>query len=112
VSGSRGAYNTMRWDAPGELLGVSHQSASFDPRGTRATALGARWGLNGYWRDSWGVPEREVSAVLARDEWGLATSWIRSYGGAPGTGFIRIPGGDPRSIYLVAESRPAPHHEH
>lgn len=106
ATGSRGAYNTIRWEAPGQLLGVSHQKASFDPRGTRATAVGTRWGLSGYWRDSWGVPVSEVSCVLARDEWGMATSWIRRFGGGPGTGFVRVPGGDPRSIYLVAETRP------
>jgi len=105
-TGSRGSYDTMQWDAPCQLLGVSHQSASFDLRGTRATSLGIRWGLNGYWRDSWGVPVKVVSAVLAKDEWGTATSWLRSFGGAPGTGFIRVPGGDPKSIYLVAETRP------
>jgi hypothetical protein len=101
----------MHWDAPGQLLGVSHLHASFDLRGTRATTLGARWGLNGYWRDSWGVPVSEVSTVLARDEWGMATSWVRRFGGPPGTGFIRVPGGDPKSIYLVAEVRPTHHGE-
>ncbi|HKV73606.1 MAG TPA: PQQ-binding-like beta-propeller repeat protein [Gemmatimonadales bacterium] len=107
ATGSRGGYDTMQWDAPCRLLGVAHQAASFDLRGARATALGAHWGLNGYWRDSWGVPWKSVTAVLAKDEWGLATSWIRQYGGAPGTGFIRVPGNDPASIYLVAEIRPS-----
>jgi hypothetical protein len=109
ATGSRGAYDTMHWDAPGQLLGVSHQHASFDLRGTRATGPGARWGLNGYWRDSWGIPVSEVSTVLARDEWGMATSWVRQYGGPPGTGFFRVPGDNVRSIYLVAETRPASH---
>jgi hypothetical protein len=47
--------------------------------------------------------------VLARDEWGMATSWVRQYGGPPGTGFFRVPGDNVRSIYLVAETRPASH---
>ncbi|MEO8030863.1 MAG: hypothetical protein ABJC74_02925 [Gemmatimonadota bacterium] len=106
ATGELGAYNTIRYDAPGRLLGVSHDHASFDPRGTHATARGTRWGLNGYWKDNWSVPLREVSEALAIDEWGLASSWTKPYGGTPGTGFIRIPGADPRVIYLVAETRP------
>jgi outer membrane protein assembly factor BamB len=106
ATGSAGEYHTMRYQAPGQLLGVSHEQASFDPRGTRATALGVRFGLTGYWKDTWSVPASVVSQVLASDEWGLASSWIKRFGGPAGTGFVRVPGADPRAIYLVAESRP------
>jgi len=48
-----------------------------------------------------------VTDVLGRDEWGLAAAWVKSYGGAPGTGFVRVPGADPFVVYLAAEYRPA-----
>ena len=44
--------------------------------------------------------------ILGRDEFGLAVSWVRSYGGPPGTGFVRVPADDPMAIYLAAEYRP------
>ena len=95
----------MNWAAPNELLGIRHEAAIFDARGVRSTATGARLGLPLRWRDAWSVSPAGVSEVLARDEWGLAAAWIKSYGGAPGTGFMRVPADDPQVIYLAAEYR-------
>jgi hypothetical protein len=47
-----------------------------------------------------------VTTVLALDEWGWAAAYVKSYGGAPGTGFVRVPRGDPFVVYLAAEYRP------
>jgi outer membrane protein assembly factor BamB len=98
--------STMNWSAPNELLGVPHDAAIFDARGARATAEGTRLGLPNRWRDSWSVSPAGVTRVLGRDEWGLAPSWIKSYGGPDGTGFLRVPGDDPFLVYLAAEYRP------
>jgi outer membrane protein assembly factor BamB len=96
--------------APGRLLGVDHERASFDQRGTRITDEGRRWGLDGHgldtWLDTWGVEPSGVDRTLALDEWGLATSWVKEYGGAAGTGFVRVPGDDPNRLYFAAEYRP------
>ena len=102
--GSFPSMAAMNWSAPNELLGIPFDAALFDQRGARATARGARIGLPMRWRDSWSVAPAGVTTVLGLDEWGLAAAWIKSYGGAPGTGFIRVPGDDPFVVYLAAES--------
>ena len=43
-----------------------------------------------------------VTEVLALDEWGLASTWVRSYDGPPGTGFVRAGSLDPAAVYLLA----------
>lgn len=103
----KGTYppmSAMNWSAPNELLGVPHDAALFDQRGAHATDQGRRLGLPSRWRDSWSVARGGVTTVLGVDEWGLAAAWIRNYGGAPGTGFVRVPGDDPLVVYLAAES--------
>lgn len=102
--GSYPSMSAMNWRAPNELLGIAYDAAIFDVRGAAATEPGLRIGLPARWRDSWSVAPAGVTTVLGRDEWGLAAAWIRSYGGAPGTGFVRVPGDDPLVVYLAAES--------
>jgi hypothetical protein len=53
------------------------------------------------------VDAHGVTSVLGRDDWGLAAAWVKNYGGAPGTGFVKVPGADPFLVYLAAERRPA-----
>jgi eukaryotic-like serine/threonine-protein kinase len=101
-----GSLLALDWAASSALLGVTMDAAIFDNRGVHATAAGARWGLPTRWRDAWSVDARGVSEVLGRDEWGLAAAWVKSYGGAPGTGFVRVPAADPFVVYLAAEYRP------
>jgi hypothetical protein len=106
VKGERRALSEVQWGAPETLLGVSHAEASFDPRSARPTDSGIRWGLPSMWRTSWSVGGRDVTDVLARDDWGLAAAWVKRYGGPEGTGFVRIPAANPLGVYLAAEYRP------
>jgi outer membrane protein assembly factor BamB len=98
------------------LLGVDHARSNFDNYGAVVTAAGLRWGLSGWWDSNWGVDPAGVTETLARDDNGLASSWVRSYGGPPGTGFVRVYGGNwsaggPTAsfaaVQAVAEYRPA-----
>src|SRR3954467_9919340 len=106
ATGNYPPMTSMSWSAPNELLGVPHDAAIFDMRGVRATAAGLRFGLPARWRDSWSVAPSGVTTVLGLDESGLAAAWIKRYGGAPGTGFVRVPGDDPMTMYLAAENSP------
>ena len=72
------------------LLGVDHSVGSFDWMGATATADGRRWGLPEWGLTGFGVPRGDVTAVLAVDEFGLASSWVKSFGGPPGSGFVRL----------------------
>jgi hypothetical protein len=102
-----GSLLALDWKASSALLGMSMDDAIFDKRGVRPTAAGIAWGLPaGHYRDAWSVNASGVTTVLALDEWGWAAAYVKSYGGASGTGFIRVPRGDPFIVYLAAEYRP------
>jgi hypothetical protein len=103
---SRRGIEAVAWEAPGRLLGVAHDATIFDARGVRVTPAGRAWGLPARWRDAWGVDRAQVTEALGVDEWGLAAAWVRSYGGPPGTGFVRVPPHEPMQVYLAAEYRP------
>ena len=106
AKGERGNLLDIQWDAPSRLLGVPHDRTIFDARAVRVTAAGERWGLSGHWRAAWGVDPRGVTEVLGRDDWGLASAWVKNYGGPEGTGFVRVDGRDMLSVLLAAEFRP------
>ena len=101
-----GGLAALNWSAAGRLLGVGMDSAMFDVRGVRATPAGRAWGLPARWREGWGIAPDGAITVLGQDEFGLAASWVRGYGGPPGTGFVRVPAEDPMTVYLAAEYRP------
>ena len=105
------------WNAPRSLLGVDTGVGIFHPRyRVTPTRDGERWGLNGWWLATWSADPATVTTTLARDETGRASSWVRRYGGPPGSGFVRLYGGaalesgspplDMRSIQSVAEYWP------
>lgn len=91
--------------ATAAILAVDHSKSTFDDRRATATPAGLRSGLPERWLAEWSVPPNAVTLVLATDEWGLAASWLKSYGGPDGTGFVRAPD-DLDSIYRLAEYRP------
>lgn len=97
--------------ATAALLDVSHEAANFDLLGARPTAAGRDLGLPSRWLTSWSVDAAPGLEVLARDENGRAAAWRKSYGGPPGTGFVRIWGSRgpipaPEAVLTVAEIRP------
>jgi eukaryotic-like serine/threonine-protein kinase len=94
--------------------------ANFNDWRVTPTEEGRRWGLEGWWIARWSVNASSVSTVLAYDERGDASSFVKEYGGARGTGLVRVGGGDistvlkgprrldPAMIRRVAEYRPLP----
>jgi hypothetical protein len=57
---------------------------------TKATTTGEKWGLHGMSIGMGAIEPKDVSAVLAADEFGMASSWVKSYGGREGTGFLQL----------------------
>jgi outer membrane protein assembly factor BamB len=74
-----------------DLLGVSFETTNFDLVSAVPTAAGATWGLQSWMLSSFDADAASVTTVLARDEWHSAAAWVKSYGGPPGSGFVRIP---------------------
>jgi outer membrane protein assembly factor BamB len=85
------AYNTINREAAGKLLGIDYKISNFDPFYCRATDDGKKWGIGGWWTCNWSIDPKAAATVLMSNELGLASAWIKNYGGAGGTGFIRFP---------------------
>ena len=62
----------------------------YDSYFSYATEDGKKLGMPAWWCSGYGVDRSQVTTVLGLDEHGRATAWIKSYGGPPGTGLIRL----------------------
>lgn len=103
-----GAFVRVDMGRTGAVLGVDHSAATGDVYAARATEAGSAWGLPRTWSSGLGVDPGDVSTVLAVEERGRATAWVRRYSDAPGGGFVRIwgrldPIPDPAVVQRVAE---------
>jgi outer membrane protein assembly factor BamB len=92
-TGESGEYKDIHREATTRLLGVDHARGNFDGYGASVTPEGRRWGMTGWWESNWSVDPAGVTETLAVDENGLASSWVKNYGGPAGTGFVRLYGG-------------------
>jgi hypothetical protein len=73
------------------LLGVPCPYTRGDVYGFKITPEGYRWGLRSQTQSSWGVDPHDVDLVLATDESGKATSWVRTFNKAiTGAGFVQL----------------------
>lgn len=54
------------------------------------TEEGLRWGLRGWWVSASAIDPEQVTTVLAKNEFGMATSWLKNYGGPKGTGLLQL----------------------
>jgi outer membrane protein assembly factor BamB len=102
----------IRWEDASNLLGVSFQGAlNNEMDNNQVTPTGRDWGLAEWWLGSWDLPISSNTIALALDNRGFAGSWVKSYGGAPGTGFVYVgtksfEGAMLSRLAIVAEYRP------
>jgi outer membrane protein assembly factor BamB len=101
-----GGLASLKWGNATRLLGVPHDASMFDAHGVKVTDAGKTWGLQPRWRTGWGIDPDKSITVLGLDEYGLAASWVRRYGGPEGTGFVRVPPDEMMTMFLAAEYRP------
>jgi hypothetical protein len=103
---------TLDFDSADALLGVRLRGALQDLGvSNRSTDSGLSWGLTSSWLGAWDVPPSRELTILARDDRDFAGAWVRSYGGAPGTGFVFVPlpswdASVLANLAMVAEYRP------
>jgi len=57
---------------------------------SRPTAEGKRWGLRGFTVGAGAIDPAEATSILAEDEFGMASAWVKNYGGPEGTGLLQI----------------------
>jgi len=84
-----GGYASIDRKPVSAALGVDFGHANFDRWESTATPAGNLWGLKGRWTSNWAVEANSVDEVLARDENGRASAWIKRY---PGGGSLRMMG--------------------
>jgi outer membrane protein assembly factor BamB len=81
----------VHWDAAGSLLGISYRGALQDEvSNNRVTVAGRAWDLPDWWIGFWGIPITNEITAFSIDDSGLAGAWFKSFGGAPGTGFVYV----------------------
>ena len=85
-----GQFVGLDRDRPSRLLGVDHSGWNTDVYPVRVTPRGERWGLSQSWMGGPVADPKDVTEVLAEDEKRRPVAWVRSYGGAPGTGFVHL----------------------
>ncbi len=85
-----GEVTALNREAGRAILDVDFASANFDTYGAAPTPLGAEWGAPASWISSFAIDPSAGLDALGLDENGLAAAWVKSYGGAPGTGFVGL----------------------
>ena len=95
--------------APAErILEVALETDAEGVSRVEATPAGRAWGLPaGWWVDDPALAPQPGVEILAADRHGHASTWVKRFGGPPGTGFVRLWGRgrmpDPALVRAVAE---------
>jgi len=92
---STGAVIGFDDDIPSKIFGITYVPKQ-NVRGlyiNAATKAGNKYGLYGFWTGSSGAsvirPDKSTE-VLATDEFGSATEWLKNYGGTKGSGLLQL----------------------
>ena len=89
----------------GRLLGVTEGYLKGVFRFAPSSA-GTDWGLRTWWVTEMGAPAASVEPLSTLQN-GMASSWVKTFGGPPGTGFVRLAmrgvPADPETVMRIAE---------
>lgn len=92
---STGAVIGFDDDIPSKIFNITYAPKQ-NVRGlyiNTATKTGNSYGLSGFWTGSSGasviVPDKSTE-ILATDEFGSATEWLKNYGGPKGSGLLQL----------------------
>ncbi len=89
-----GRLKGIDFNIPSKFFGVDYKGELTDAmKGwfySHPTKEGEKWGLTTWWVGIAGVNKNQVSTVLAEDETGNASAWVKSYGGPEGTGLVQL----------------------
>ncbi|HVS92578.1 MAG TPA: PQQ-binding-like beta-propeller repeat protein [Mucilaginibacter sp.] len=89
---ANGAFIKMDWKIPAAVFGVRFNKLKemVGYYGSAPTHEGRLMGIRTLFTTSNAIDAGAVTTVLAKDEFGRATLWIKSYGGRPGTGLMQL----------------------
>lgn len=87
-----GGLSALDYKIPEKVFGIKFSLGrfvnSFSP--SFPTEDGKKLGLRTFWSSYYATEPNEVTTVLAKDEFGMASSWIKNYGGPEGTGLLQL----------------------
>lgn len=85
----------LNFISPERIIGVHYLGNSAIGVGgwyrSSVTQDGVKWGLlPNWWMGGFAVDGDQVTTVLARDEQGRASAWVKNYGGPEGSGLVQL----------------------
>jgi hypothetical protein len=90
---SVGSLTGIDYSMAGKILSIQYPGSSLQGIGWYAASVtdeGTKWGLQGWGVSLGWVAPGQVSTVLALDENGMASEWVKNYGGPEGTGLLQL----------------------
>jgi outer membrane protein assembly factor BamB len=98
----------IRPDLVEKVLGAGLGLPTYGEYGFKTTSEGLTWGLPTWGTAGYPVDLARVDTALSLTEDGQAATWVKRYGGKPGTGFVRGWGRtfgvvDPKFVKVLAE---------
>jgi len=90
---STGKMLGIDYSVPQKILGIQYPGTNLEGigwYGSNVTEEGKQWGLRGWSVGLGWVDPGQVSTVLARDENGMASEWVKNFGGPEGTGLVQL----------------------
>jgi outer membrane protein assembly factor BamB len=90
---STGKMMGINYAIPQKVLGLHYPGSQVEEigwYGSRVTSEGTKWGLKDWWVGLGWIDARQVSTILAVDEYGKASSWVKNFGGGEGTGLVQL----------------------
>lgn len=87
-----GGLKAIDYTIPEKIFGMKFSLGRFVNSFSPAfpTEEGKKLGLRNFWTCYYVTDPKEVTTVLATDEFGMAASWIKNYGGPEGTGILQL----------------------
>jgi hypothetical protein len=87
-----GVFKKLDYTIPEKILGIHYPARNIDSGfyESSPTEEGKRWGLNNNWIGFGAIDPSEATTVLAKNEFGMATAWVKSYCDKIGTGVLQL----------------------
>jgi len=87
-----GGLTAIDYTIPEKVFGMKFSLGRFVNSFSPAfpTEEGKKLGLRNFWTIYYSTDPNEVTTVLAKDEFGMAASWFKNYGGPEGTGLLQL----------------------
>ncbi|HEY4611958.1 MAG TPA: PQQ-binding-like beta-propeller repeat protein, partial [Bacteroidota bacterium] len=87
-----GVFRNEDYSIPEKIFDIRYPARNIDAGyyASTPTQEGKQWGFNNFWIGVNSIAPSEATTVLAKNEFGMATAWVKNYGGKKGTGLVQL----------------------